>query len=400
MSINRPAKTKFRLKSTEGGKVLHIAVVFVFLSSLLIPAFGILCTLLAIQVAALLTGLYLRPNISVTSEVPEHIIVGETTQFRYTVKNTSKRRLYHLILILDGLPASMVETSQGTVIDQLNPGESCSVVIHVRAEQRGFYTLPGPNCYSTFPFNLYSFTVVTQHQAKLFVLPQFDYIDMSNTVAVSSGYYTETGVSRASSSSLEYVGNRPYMAGDSLRNIDSRAWARLASPVVKEYHSGFNRHAAIILDMSDTSENPITPKCFEAAVSLCASIAYSFKDDCAITMLVLGNQRHDLTPLLPESRVRRIHELLATASSQVPAFDPSAVFDTSFQQLSNLFVIQTVGQETTSWLTTLIMQQQCTATFIAISGDSGNVTPPSSNSIGALHTLPAERILLKEVKRL
>ncbi len=399
MTMKRKAKIQCRLKPTEGGKILLIATFFVFLSALLIPAFGILCTLVTIQLAALLTGRYLRPNISVTSEVPDHIIVGETTQFHYTVKNVSKRRLYHLILILDRLPASMEETSEGTIIDQLNPGESCSVVIHVRASQRGAYALPGPNCYSTFPFNLYSFTVVNRQQAKVFVLPQFDYLEMSNTVAMSSGYYTETGVSRASSSSLEYVGNRPYLAGDSLRNIDSRAWARLASPVVKEYHSGFNRHAALVLDMSNASDATFTPKCFEAAVSLCASIAYSFKDDCAITMLFQGNQRHDLTPLPPQSRVRRIHELLATATPDVPTFDPSAVFDARFQHLSNLFVIQATTQKTTSWLTTLSMQQGCTITFITVIDGPAPASYANSRA-GTTLALSADRILLKEVKQL
>ena len=48
--------------------------------------------------------------------------------------------------------------------------------------------------------------------------------------------------------SPEYIGNRDYRPGDSLRRIDPRAWARLATPIVREYSEEYYCRIALVLD--------------------------------------------------------------------------------------------------------------------------------------------------------
>jgi uncharacterized protein (DUF58 family) len=76
--------------------------------------------------------------------------------------------------------------------------------------------------------------------------------------------------------SPEYIGNREYRPGDPQKRIDFRAWARLAEPVVREYHEEFYCRIALVLDthVDRLRRRPLTgfPE-LEAAVSLAATVA-------------------------------------------------------------------------------------------------------------------------------
>lgn len=76
--------------------------------------------------------------------------------------------------------------------------------------------------------------------------------------------------------SPEYIGNREYRAGDSIRHIDFRSWARLAQPAVREYQEEYYCRIALVLDTFVPSRMRESKEGFptlEAAVSLSASIA-------------------------------------------------------------------------------------------------------------------------------
>ena len=113
----------------------------------------------------------------------------------------------------------------------------------------------------------------------------------------------------------EYAGNRPFVAGDSQRNIDSRAWARLAAPATKEYHDDFDNHTALVLDtgLPEALQRPSSGEVreFEAAVSLCASVAFTISDDCLIDMMLTGPDLHLFDGRPRRYRLDNIHEILA-----------------------------------------------------------------------------------------
>lgn len=66
----------------------------------------------------------------------------------------------------------------------------------------------------------------------------------------------------------EFVSLRDYRAGDTPRRIHWKAWARTGRPVVKEYQDEFFVRHALVLDTFGSRD----PDCFEAAVSLAASL--------------------------------------------------------------------------------------------------------------------------------
>jgi uncharacterized protein (DUF58 family) len=76
--------------------------------------------------------------------------------------------------------------------------------------------------------------------------------------------------------SPEYIGNREYVPGDSARRIDHRSWARLATPVVREYQEEYYCRVALVLDTFVPPRRRPGREGFpdlEAAISLSASVA-------------------------------------------------------------------------------------------------------------------------------
>jgi len=76
--------------------------------------------------------------------------------------------------------------------------------------------------------------------------------------------------------SPEYIGNREYRPGDSVRHMDHRAWARLTKPAVREYQEEYYCRLALVLDTYVPGVRPQPRRgypAFEAAVSLAASVA-------------------------------------------------------------------------------------------------------------------------------
>ena len=75
--------------------------------------------------------------------------------------------------------------------------------------------------------------------------------------------------------SLEYIGNREYRYGDTLKNIDMKAWARTNRPVVREFGQEYYSNVGVILDSyvaTGKNSDKHSPACLEASISITASI--------------------------------------------------------------------------------------------------------------------------------
>jgi uncharacterized protein (DUF58 family) len=147
--------------------------------------------------------------------------------------------------------------------------------------------------------------------------------------------------------SPEYAGNRPFLPGDSPRQIDSRAWARRSVPATKEYHDDFDNRAALILDTAVPDYVAgrvagILPAIrgrdaldtLEAAVCLCASVAFSINDACLIDLLVAGPELHQFTDRPRTVRLDKIQEVLA-------GVEPSAGY--SLEEIESAVTTQLYG---------------------------------------------------------
>jgi len=308
---------------TDTGKVILRGTFYVALAAFIVPAFGVLSALVSIMLVALLVGFVLRPKIRIDGNLPERVVVGQTTIFSYILRNTSRLPAYNLYVEFGALPESIKQVEEGQMIPRLGPGETVEVTVAIKPTKRGYYKIKKPVCKSGFPFNLFNFGTFRDDQENLIVLPvyyrlQFSAIGLGQSVCAGGARFV--GQRNAFP---EYAGNRPFLAGDSPRRIDSRAWARLSVPATKEYHDDFDKRIALILDtavrrpiVDCVSELPLLPnsktnKKLEAAVSLCASVAYTINNDCLIDVLLAGTEIFQLTTLPRTVRLNKIQDILA-----------------------------------------------------------------------------------------
>ena len=393
---------------TDTGKVILRGTFYVALAALIVPAFGILSALVTIMLMALLVGFVLRPKIRISGNLPERVIVGQTTRFNYILKNNSRLPAYNLYLEFSTLPEAIKLVEAGQVIPRLGPGETIEVTLAIKPFRRGFYKIKKPVCQSGFPFNLFNFGTFCNDQETLIVLPTFYRLNFSLIGSSQNVCASGARLVGQRKSFPEYAGNRPFLPGDSPRRIDARAWARLSVPATKEYHEDFDKRTALILDtcvpelpvLSSSNEN----RKFEAAVSICASVAFTINNHCLIDVLLTGAEIYQLTTLPRMIRLDKIHDILAGAEPSKPCSleKISPVLISQFPRISEVFFI--LLRPNKAYLRLLELANQagchCNVLLIGQSGqmyvDDDNMSWTSSN----VRFLSPDEILTGQIKRL
>lgn len=323
----------WRFGLTDAGQVILRGVLFVGLATLLIPAFDALSVLVCVVLLGLAVGYVYRPRIVLAGQVPERMIAGQTARIAYTLRNIGRRPAYGLRVRFRSLPETIEQLSDEQPVERLAPGQTAQVMVTLQLKHRGCYRIEPPVCESSFPFNLFRFGCGRGGEESLIVLPTFSLLDLTLAGVsrpVTAGYQRLAG---QTGTSPEYIGNRPYQPGDPPRRIDVRAWARLAAPATKEYDVDLDNRVALVLDTRPASHGrkPGLREAdnLEAAVSLCASMAYTLHRDCLIDWLLAGADLHSFTAASKTARLDRIHETLAgvepsagyTAEELVPVLE-------------------------------------------------------------------------------
>jgi uncharacterized protein (DUF58 family) len=194
------------------------------------------------------------------------------------------------------------------------------------------------------------------------------------------------------------------VTGDSPRKIDVRAWARLGTPATKEYDDDLDDYAAFVLDTRMPEGRP-RPKSgeireLEAAVSLCASVAYSVHEDCLIDLLLAGPDLHEFATSPKALRLDRIHEVLAGVElSKGYSFDEIAPsLEDRLQEISEIVFIVLRWDETYRRLVEWAHRAGCHTT-VAIIG------PPEAAALegdwtGDIRFISADDVLAGRMEQL
>ncbi|MEN6577198.1 MAG: DUF58 domain-containing protein [Phycisphaerales bacterium] len=309
------SRGKLRIGMTDAGRVILRGTGFVVLASFVVPSFGVLSILLAVCLVAIAVGLVFRPRIQIDGNLPDRIISGQTTHLTYTLKNIGRFSAYSLSLRFHALPSTIEQVGDAPTVLRLRPGETAPVTVAIRPRRRGSHRIGQPVCESSFPFNLFRIGVVHRQLETLLVLPAFSWLRVP--LQYVSRHVNTSNLRPAGrvGGSPEYIGSRPFVSGDSPRRIDIRAWARLGAPATKEYDDDLDDYAAFVLDTrvpqgrKKSKSGEIEE--LEAAVSLCASVAYTIHRDCLIDLLLAGPDLHEFGARPKTARLEDIHEVLA-----------------------------------------------------------------------------------------
>lgn len=284
-------KLLYRFYTTEMGRAVFSSVLLVGCFSILQPTYHVLAVLTCLLAGGFVLGFIFRPCLRVKGKIPHKMIVGKIVTIRYEITNLSHRPAYDLALEMFGGLPFWVQRQRGRMIPRLGPRETTGFEISLEPTRRGIYELEEPRWFSTFPFNLFRHGPWRRPKNTVVVWPSFrplGRIDIAPDLRYQPG-----GIVMAShvGESPEYLGNRPFRPGDSPRKIDTRAWARLAQPVVKEFQEEYYCHLAVILDTYMPSRSPKMSAPFEAAVSLAAgAVDCLSREDRIIDFFAAGPQ--------------------------------------------------------------------------------------------------------------
>ena len=278
-NLRRLVRYGLRFKLTDPGKLLLIGTLIAIMAgslTLAVPIYHVFTVLVCLLVLALAAGLVFRPRVSVAGGFGPKAVAGQPIAGRFELTNRSRVAAYDLSLGYFELPASLKPIDPERMIRRVGPGREANLELRLQPLRRGLYELNGLRCFTTFPFNLFRTGPRVRRDESLLVMPSFEPIDRVDVPV--SARYQPGGIAMTSriGESPEYIGNRDFRPGDSLRRIDSRAWGRLASPVVKEYQEEYYCRIALVLDTLIPRRRRRGPSGFaelEAAVSLTAAIA-------------------------------------------------------------------------------------------------------------------------------
>ncbi len=369
---------KLRIGLTDAGKMILRGIGFVALAALIVPAFGVLSALVSVMLTALIVGFILRPRIQVSGNLPDRIEVNQTVQLRYLLKNIGRFPAYNLCLRFDALPNAIEQVDNECVVSRLRSGDTTEVTVTIRPKRRGYYRIKQPVCQSNFPFKLFSFGRSRDYQENLVVLPAFSLLRTLLGHLNPQACSDSSVLAGRTGAFPEYAGNRPFMPGDSRRRIDARAWARLAVPATKEYHENFDNRTVLVLDTGvPKALSPIKSdesKDFEAAVSLCASVAYTINDNCLIDLLLAGPDLYQFTNWPRKMRLDKIHEILAGVEPSMgyTTEQMAPILADRLHRISEVFFILSGWKKAYKPLLELASQAGCHSTVFVI-GEAGKI---------------------------
>ena len=268
----------------------------------------------------------------------------------------------------------------------------------IRPKRRGIYRIGQPICESSFPFNLFRFGTSGDERETLIVLPAFSRLQLS--LPYVSRHVNASSLRPAGrvGTSPEYVGNRPFLPGDSPRRIDVRAWARLSVPATKEYDDDLDNYAALVLD-TRVPESRLKSKKeikeLEAAVSLCASVAYTIQRDCLIDLLLAGTDLYPFTSMPKAVRLDRTHEILAGVEPS-EGWRPEQIgplLEERLQEVCEVIFILLCWDETSRRLVESAERTGCHCTVIVV-GEPGRIPGEESvDWVGDIRFVPVDEIL-------
>lgn len=262
--------------------------------------------------------LFSTPKVSLKARHASVVTAGEPLLVDAEVTSTRRGGLFpaqDMNLVPSGLPVEIdAESPAGTPIGNLAPGESARLRMTLLPKKRGVFTLPGYRVESDFPFGLMNAYQRIPLPSPVTVYPAFTPL---NDFALPTGSrFQEGGVALLAKQgdSFEFWGNREWREGDSQRDIDWRATARLGGekPIVREWREEYFFRVGIVLDTLlprptgrwrgliygprayDVPKN--WQSAFERAISLSAAIGdYMAREQYVVDIFAAGPTLHHLT---------------------------------------------------------------------------------------------------------
>ena len=301
----------------------------------------------SVLLIAIVHSIFIRLNFKALRELPRFATVGEIFHYRIKVYNHTAHPQASISIVesITPIPPSyttflhakeplrhtrnwfdnyigyprwmwlMYYNRGANTFEQLAPvlplGSTHAVEVDMRLLplRRGYVHLRGLNFICPDPFGICNRLYHYKLPEDILVLPKRYPIPTLNILGKRKYQRGGVQLAMAVGDSQEFVSLRDYRAGDPLRNIHWKSFAKSGEPVVKEYQDEFFiRHALLLDTFTPTSVG----EQFEAAVSIAASLACAPRhQDALLDLLFIGNEAYCFTSGRGLSSEANLLEVLA-----------------------------------------------------------------------------------------
>jgi uncharacterized protein (DUF58 family) len=280
---------------TDEGRVLFVA-------SAVVGAFGLdvqgtvvyllWSAVSALLLASLILSRYYRlDGVRLEIAAPRRVTIGEPITFTVLVHNEGPRDQLGVRVSGPFLPWDGVFVGPAPRVARIPKGSTARLEIAARFAARGEHHLDAFSASALVPLGLAQGRARESSGVKFLVVPR-----LANVVRISTPpgtRYQTGGVALASKTgqALDLRGVRPYRAGDPVRHLHARSWARVGAPVVREFQEEYFSRIGVVVDTAV----PEGPR-LEAILSLAAGVvAHLSRGEALIDLLVVGDRVHELT---------------------------------------------------------------------------------------------------------
>lgn len=161
----------------------------------------------------------------------EDVPAGKPIPLRVTLINTSKQKRF---MIRVGVVTNFWRgKDDGVLVDTLDAGESCEVLMSLPGRSRGVYAVPEVSISSRFPLGVCRAWTHLKLTRDMVVYPEPLGCELA---ALDSRLSSHSGTQAHDEG--DFWGHRPYRAGDSFAHVDWKAQARGRGMLTKQYSYG------------------------------------------------------------------------------------------------------------------------------------------------------------------
>lgn len=329
---------------TPSGRALLVLTIFVGAFGLQVEATRVylLFSLMAGLWVVLLAPLpwFALDEIALAVRCPRRVSLGEPQRFDVDITNTGNLTRQALAVTGPFLPSDGRWQGSHPVVDELRPGGHLAVTCTARFSRRGEHHLDPFQVASLLPLGLSCGRPVAGEPVRFLVVPPI--APVARLALPLGRRHQPGGVALASHTgeSMDLLGIRPYRAGDPIRDLHARSWARLGVPIVREYQEEYFSRVGVVVD---TDAAHAVPRRLEAALSLAAGlVARLSHGEALIDLLVVGAEVHALTLGRSLGFLDQALDLLACVAAG-PAFDGARLERVLAPHLERLSALLLVG---------------------------------------------------------
>lgn len=337
--VLRPMLSLYFALSQEG-RSLFVITILIGLASLDInesQVYLLFAMLVGLVTASVASRLFFRAHgLTLKVEGPARVAVGETQRFVVTLENRGSDPLASVRLVAPFLPWDGKWLRPPEPVAAIRPHGRASVLADASFMARGEHHLDAFEAALLVPMGLALGPRRLSNDARFLVVPRVPNV---GPIAVTHrrAQHRDARVTSRAVGDDEFAGVRPYRAGDSLKHLHARTWARTGVPHVRTYVAERSDRVGIVVWVDGDEAKESTK---EAALTLAAGVAARLlAQGEGVDRLVIDNETFVVAPRSGRAALDAVLDRLAVFATTTSAIDIEPTLAETASTLSSLVLI-------------------------------------------------------------